>query len=132
MVRLLTNTLFALSFSMFAVACGSSEKATTNNNAPTVEMRPDGEAIIGTWSDGTTTLTLGADKKYSWEMMRPCGAPPCPTTTSGGTWVLRSGKLYLDPNEGSDEVIKYNLDQTTRSLGISSSSKGKSWTLTGR
>lgn len=131
MPRLMNMTLLGafVAFTFSATACGSSEKKAAPAPVNTTPTMADSEALIGSWGDGATRLTFDNAKNYSWGETRPCGAPPCPTTTATGTYMLRGGKLYLDPAEGKDEVLVYRFGWDPRKLDVSSNKRGKSWSL---
>jgi hypothetical protein len=108
-------------------ACSSEKKKTTE--APTFVAKPDAEALVGSWSDGSATVSFDAGGSYRWEEARPCGAPPCPATATSGTWQLRNGKIYLDPGEGGDEIIEFAWADQQTSLSLSSAKQGARWSL---
>lgn len=127
MLRLTVLASLALALSLGA--CGSSDKKTTDTPAETA-ARPDAEAIVGTWKAGTTTIAFGADGNFTWSETRPCGAPPCPATTSNGTYEFRNGKLYLNAAGETTEVIEYEWATGQNGLMLNSNKRGKSWNLT--
>jgi hypothetical protein len=109
-------------------ACGSSEKKKEPvDTGPTA--LPVKEALVGGWTDGTSTLKLMAGGAYSWVESRPCGAPPCPSTSTSGTWQLRNDKIYLDPADGGDEIISFDLMDHQSRLVLTSAKQDKTWSL---
>lgn len=109
-------------------ACGSREnKAPAPAATPTFTPAPDDQALVGSWSDGTTTMTLRANKTYTMEMTRPGRN----ATTSAGKWSLRGGALYLHPEGATDEVYDFQWGAEQRSLNMSSA-KGGAWNLSKR
>ena len=131
MLRLFVLASVALTLSLGA--CGSSEKKKTDTpteTAPTVTTRPDSEAIVGTWQAGTTTIKFTADGKYTWNETRACGAPPCPTTSSNGTYQFRNGKLYLNAaGADTNEAVEFQWAPGQDGLMLNSNKQGKSWNL---
>ncbi len=125
--------VLAVSAGLALGACGSSEKKKDEPvETPTVAPKSDQEALVGSWSDGASTITFQSGGAYTWEESRPCGAPPCPSTATSGTWQLRNGKIYLDPAEGGDEIIEFDLmDQQSR-LALTSAKQNKTWSLNKR
>lgn len=122
-------TVMVVSAGLALGACGSSEKKKEEPAGPTFEAKADSEALAGRWSDGMSTITFDPGGSYRWEEARPCGAPPCPSTMTSGTWQLRNGKIYLDPQEGGDEVIEFGFADQQTSLSLSSNKRSKSWAL---
>jgi hypothetical protein len=108
-------------------ACGSSEKKSSPAPTATFTPAPDEQALVGTWSDGSTTLELRANKTYSFEANRGAGR----TSSTGGKWQLRAGALYLTPDGQSDEVYDFQWGAEQRSLSLSTA-KGGSWNLSKR
>lgn len=119
----------AVSAGLTLAACGSSEKKKTETNEPGFVAAPAEQALPGRWSDGSNTLSLDAGGTYRWEETRSCGAPPCPTTSTGGKWSLRNGKIYLSPAEGGDEVFEFGFQDNQKGLSLSSNKQNKSWSL---
>ncbi len=106
-------------------ACGSSEK---KEAAPAgFTAAPDEQALLGTWSDGGTTLNLNSNKTYTMELTREGRNP----TASSGKWSLRGGALYLHPQDQTDEVYDFSWGSEQRSLSLSSA-KGGTWNLVKR
>ncbi len=93
------------SIAMTVAACGDRGKPTPEHE--NWQPAPDGQAIIGTWTDGQTTFSFLENRNYRWEKVVPCGSPPCPVTNNSGTYEVRGGKVYLDPPQGNDIVIDY-------------------------
>jgi len=110
------------------IACGSSEKK-KNPDGSTFTAAPDAQALVGTWSDGSRTVAFDAGGSYRWEEARPCGAPPCPATATSGTWQLRNGKIYLDPQEGGDEIVEFTFAEMQKTVSLSSKKQGSTWVL---
>lgn len=106
-------------------ACG--DKEAKKDNTPTWTPAPDGDAIIGSWSDGANTFTFDSNLNYRWEKEVSCGKPPCPTTATSGTYSLKQGKVYLDPQEGNDLVIDYTFENQQKSVSLHAGSD--SWNL---
>jgi len=111
-------------------ACGSSEKK--KDDTPAFVAAPDKDALVGTWSDGTNTLSLDGNGSYRWEEARACGAPPCPSTATSGKWELRNGAIYLNNAEGGDERLEFSFSNQQRSLSVSSKKQGANWSLNKR
>lgn len=109
-------------------ACGSSEKKSSAPAAAAFTPAPDDQALVGTWSDGTTTLALRADKTYSFESARGGGRS---ATGTAGKWSLRGGAIYLHPEGQTDEVYDFQWGAEQRSLSLSTA-KGGSWNLSKR
>ncbi len=121
--------IVAVSAGLTLGACGSSEKKSDTPSGPTYTDRAPEEALIGRWSDGSNTISFESGGSYRWEEARACGSPPCPTTASSGRWTLRSGKIYLDPSEGGDEIVEFGFMDNQTGLSLSSAKQGKNWTL---
>lgn len=127
MIRILGLALVAVSFTF--AACGSSKtaEAPPAEETPAPTMAP-ADALVGTWQDGTSTFTFGADKNFRWQQTRPCGSPPCPVTTSAGKYEIRSGKIYVTL-DGDTEVMEMAFNGDQSQLTLSSNKRGASWTL---
>jgi len=128
MTRFIGLSLLALTLSF--AACGGGEKKNVEvapAPTPVATMAPD-QAIVGTWRDGSNTFTFGADKSVVWQQSRACGAPPCPTTTSRGTYELRHGKLKV-ALDGADEMMEMSFNGDQSQLNLSSNKRGQSWGL---
>lgn len=108
-------------------ACGSSEKKSAPPATATFTPAPDEQALVGTWSDGSSTLELRANKTYSFEENRGAGR----TSSAAGKWQLRAGALYLTPDGQADEVYDFQWGAEQRSLSLSTA-KGGSWNLSKR
>jgi hypothetical protein len=107
-------------------ACGSSEKKSTP--AAVFTPAPDDQALVGVWSDGTTTLELRANKSYTMEAARGGGRA---ATGSTGKWSLRGGALYLHPEGQVDEVYDFQWGGEQRVLSLKTATGG-AWTLNKR
>ena len=62
---------------------------------PTGPTMTDAEALIGTYASGQHVITFTDSNTFTWNMPRPCAAPPCPVKRSEGTYSLRHGKIYF-------------------------------------
>lgn len=127
MTRLIGLSLLALSFTF--AACGSSDKKKDEPAvvAPMATMSPD-QALIGTWQDGSNTFVFGADKSFRWMQARPCGSPPCPTTTSTGTYELRHGQIKVTL-DGADEMMNMSFNADQSQLSLQSNKRSQNWGL---
>ena len=112
-------------------ACGSSEKKKAPEG-PAFVAAPDKDALVGTWSDGTNTISFDANGSYRWEESRSCGAPPCPSTATAGKWELRNGAIYLNPNDGGDERLEFSFSNQQKGLSVSSKKQGANWSFSKR
>ena len=128
MTRIFTLSLLALTLTFGA--CSHDKKAAPVEVAPTpvVSTVPADQALVGTWKDGSNTFVFGADQSFRWEQARPCGAPPCPTTTSTGTYEFRHGqvKITLD---GADEMMNMSFNADQSQLSLQSNKRSQSWGL---
>ena len=127
MFRLLTIAFVGVMLS--ASACSSDEKKTDDGPTTTQPTMSDAEALIGSWSDGSNRIVFNSNNTYRWEQSRACGAPPCPTTATNGTYMLRNGKIYLDPNDGDDEVIEFAIAWDPRRVTLTSNKRSQTWNL---
>lgn len=112
-------------------ACGSREKKNDTPApaaAPVFTPAPDEQALVGAWSDGTTTLRLNANQSFTMEVNRGERNPQ----TKSGRWSLRGGALYLHPEGQLDEVYDFSFSNEQRSLGLSNNKQNASWNLTKR
>lgn len=111
-------------------ACGSSEKKAAPAATATFTPAPDDQALVGTWSDGTTTLELRGDMTYTMDESRGGGRS---ATGGTGKWSLRGGALYLHPaaDGATDEVYDFQFGAEQRSLSMKTV-KGGSWNLNKR
>jgi|GEM_PF-1699076 len=128
MTRFIGLSMLALTLTF--AACGGSDKKKDEpapTPTPVATMSPD-QALIGTWKDGSNTFVFGADKSFKWMQTRPCGAPPCPTTTSTGTYSLRHGDIFINMN-GADEVMKMSFNADQSQLMLQSNKRGQNWGL---
>jgi len=106
-------------------ACGSSEKK--KSDSATFTAAPDQQALLGTWSDGATTLNLNSNMNYTMELSREGRN----TTATSGKWQLRGGAIYLTPQGQMDEVYDFSWGSEQRSLSLTTA-KGGSWNLVKR
>jgi len=133
MIRWLMIALLTLSFGF--AACGSSKKTQTetetHETAPAETPRmADSEAVVGTWREGTTSITFKDNMTYRWDQTRPCGSPPCPTTTTTGRYEFRGGNLYIIPEGGTAEVLNMSFSGDQNALKLTSNKRNQSWSLT--
>jgi len=106
------------------VACGSSEKKDTGGDT-TFTPAPDAQAIVGSWGNSEATVTFDGNGHFKWEKMIPCGAPPCPTTMTDGTYTLANGKVIMDPTEGNDMSMSYSWGGNQTSLMLDAKTYSK-------
>jgi len=107
-------------------ACGSSETKKTDDT-PAWTAAPDAEAIVGAWKSGDNSVTFDANGNYRWEKAIPCGNPPCPTSASSGTYRITHGKLYLDPQQGDDQIVEFTFGDMQKSVSLKDATG--SWSL---
>lgn len=125
--RLVMLPLIALSLAL--AACGGDEVKETP--PPEEPKMSDAEAIIGSWKSGSTVISFKNGGGYIWDVARACGTPPCPTTRTKGRYELRRGQVYLDPEEGQDQVLNYNIMWNPRRMHLRYASGGTGeWNLT--
>ena len=127
MTRFIGLSLLTLSLSF--AACGGKDKAPAPAPAPApvATMAPE-QALIGSWRDGSNTFIFGADKSFTWQESRPCGAPPCPTTSNRGTYEFRHGKVKV-VIDGNDEMMEFSFNADQTQLNLSSNKRGQNWGL---
>lgn len=125
MIRWVGAAVVALGLSLGAC----SHETKKDNNGPAFVAAPDGEAIVGTWSDGANTFTFDANLNYRWEKEIPCGKPPCATSATSGSYQLRSGKVYLNPPQGNDVVIDLSWADQQKTVTLHSGADNATWTL---
>ncbi len=113
MTRWLGTALVTMALTLGA--CGSSEKKDTG---PAWTAAPDAEAIVGTWGSGASSATFDANGNYRWEKEIPCGNPPCPTQADSGTYRITHGKLYLDPQQGDDQIVEFSFGDKQSSVNL--------------
>ncbi len=93
--------------------------------APTMS---DAQAIVGSWVQGQDRFQFNADGTFLWDMVRPCGAPPCPAKRLTGNYKLANGTMTLSSSEG-DKVLQYRINQSPHNLWVKSADYRKEWTL---
>lgn len=118
--------LFALALAALALGCASDSKATASGGGGGgggMTAVGDAGALAGSWAAGQTKVSFeGAN--YTWEEVRPCGAPPCPVTTKSGTFEVRRGQVYLTPAGGTVEVFEAKIGTSPRALWLKSTKSG--------
>lgn len=127
MTRFLGLSMLALTLTFAACGGGDKKKDAPAPTAPVATMSAD-QALIGTWKDGSNTFVFGADHSFKWMQARPCGAPPCPTTTSAGTYSIRHGQIKVTMN-GSDEMMNMSFNADQSQLMLQSNKRGQNWGL---
>jgi hypothetical protein len=127
-------TVAALAAGFAFSACGSSEKKDTTPTAPAFTPAPDNEAIVGSWSDGQSTLTINGNGTYRWDDSIPCGAPPCPVKSTNGAWELRRDKLVLTPSdaEAGADPVAFSFENNQKTVKLSSNKQNRDWTFNKR
>jgi len=88
------------------------------------------QGLVGHWKAGKLQIVFGADGSYTWIQAKPCRKKPCAADTTGGTYAVRRGKLYLSPSEGNDKALGARF--SAGMLILSDNSKNKEWTLSRR
>lgn len=113
-------------------ACSSSKKK-EEAPAPTPQqvLLPDSQALIGSWTDGSNTFTFNGNNTFSMTKSRGCTNPPCPSTTTSGTYQFRSGQIYISSPGQEDQVLTYILNQGAKTLSLTNKRSGESWNLNG-
>ncbi|MEC9073545.1 MAG: hypothetical protein VX938_14230 [Myxococcota bacterium] len=96
--------------------------------APSGPVTP--QALDGRWKAGKLQVLFGADGTYTWIQARACRKKPCASDTTSGTYTIRRGKLYLNPNEGNDRIVGAKF--SAGMLLLSETAAGKDWTLSRR
>lgn len=114
----------------FALGCGGAKKETKAQPPPPESKMSDEEAMVGEWRSGEDSLTLTDKGRYVWKTTRSCSRPPCPETKSNGSYEFRGKKLYLDPEEGGDMVLGYQLSWEPRTVKLHSEKEDRTWTYT--
>ncbi|MFO0745593.1 MAG: hypothetical protein U1F43_07965 [Myxococcota bacterium] len=109
------------------LAFGACSHETKKDNTPAFVAAPDGEAIVGSWSDGANTFTFDGNLNYRMEKEIPCGKPPCPTTATTGTYKVAAGRLVLDPPEGNDILLNFGWADNQKTVNLTG--EGGAWTL---
>lgn len=107
----------SIAMSVSIAACGDrggKAPAPVDNWQPA----PDAQAIVGNWTDGQTTFVFGANGNYSWDKVVPCGAPPCPVTSTTGTYQVRGNKVYLNPPQGNDITVDFAFENKQSSVRL--------------
>ena len=99
-----------------------------SGGAPSGPVTP--QALDGRWKAGKLQVIFGADGTYTWIQARACRKKPCASDTTSGTYTVRRGKLYLNPNEGNDRIVGAKF--SAGMLLLSETAAGKDWTLSRR
>lgn len=96
----------------------------------TTPAMSDAQALEGTWRSGNHSISFGGGR-FSWNLPRRCGAPPCPTTAWNGTYEIRNGRIYLDPSgPNNDHMLEFRITWNPRNLWFKSPQLNEEWTLT--
>ncbi len=122
--------LVALSLTLSTAACGDKETVQPDPGPTQVQRPPDSEAIIGSWGAANSRISLQADGRYTWELIRPCGQPPCPSTKTTGTYTLQRNNLYLKDAQGNDRVLSYQIAWDPRTLTLRDPRSNEQWRMT--
>jgi hypothetical protein len=129
-------TVAALAAGLSLSACGSTEKKDTTPTQPAFTPAPDKEALVGSWSDGTTTVTLNANGSYKWDEAEACRTAPCPMKDSDvGNWELRGDKLYLTSTSNKEEgthAVSFSFENNQKSVKLGSNKRNANWSLNKR
>jgi len=105
----------------WTTGCASGDKKKTDDpDMPTeteVELPVD-KAIVGTWgAPNGATAVFNDDGTYVWETVTTCGKPPCPKSSTRGSWKVQHGnKLYLTPQGGELAIHDVSVSGSTLDL----------------
>lgn len=87
--------------------------------APKMAPMPTGRAaLIGQWANGRRRLTFFANGNFNWQMIRPCGAPPCKLIQMAGTFSVAGNQISLTLANGNSFKVGYRHSGPPRQLFI--------------
>lgn len=121
MKRLLVVALASMGLGMGA--CGSDEKK--KDDTPSFTPAADAQAIVGSWGNSDGSVEFDSNGNFKWEKIIPCGAPPCPTKATTGTYTVSNGRVLLDPAEGNDESLTLSWGNNQTSVTLDSTTFNK-------
>jgi len=119
------SLVFVLSVSMLSLGGGlsltgcSDDKETTAPPPKAAPAMPTGRAaLIGQWASGRRRITFMDNGNFSWNMLRPCGAPPCQLVQMNGTFAVNGNQIALTLANGKTFNIGWRHSGPPRKLWI--------------
>ena len=86
---------------------------------PKAAPMPTGRAaLIGQWASGRRRLSFFANGNFTWNMIRPCGAPPCKLVQLTGTFAVAGNQISLTLANGKSFNVGYRHSGPPRQLFI--------------
>lgn len=95
-----------------------SDKAEVDPGPAKVQLPTGRAAVVGKWKSGTSLLVLENGGNFMWDMIKPCGAPPCAKQRLGGTWAHSGNSITLNLANGKSLPLTYKAMGPPRQLWI--------------